>query len=131
MAVVVFLGGILNLARIAYPSALAIVVGIGILLSLIGFRVPPARFLLAVPVLIFTIATQLPPSVYNLYDDYQKYFAYPVRMLETGTVFGSPSQRNGSANPWCASLSRRIRGGVFPDSIPQRSRCRVSGCSCA
>jgi hypothetical protein len=96
MAVVVFLGGILNLTRIAYPSALAIVAGVGIVLSLIGFRMPPARFLLAVPMLIFTIATQLPPSVYNLYDDYQKYFAYPVRMLETGTVFGSPLSAMGA-----------------------------------
>ena len=40
--------------------------------------------------MIFTIATQLPPSIYNFHDDYQKYFAYPVRMVETGTVFGSP-----------------------------------------
>jgi hypothetical protein len=52
MAVVVFLGGILNLARIVYPWALALVSVTGMLLSLIALR--------------------------------------PVRMLETGTVFGSP-----------------------------------------
>jgi hypothetical protein len=90
MAVVVFLGGTLTLARMAYPWALAVVAVTGMLLSLIALRAPPVRILLAAPVLIFTIATQLRPSVYNLYDDYQKYFAYPVRMLETGTVFGSP-----------------------------------------
>ena len=27
---------------------------------------------------------------YNFHDDYQKYFVHPVRMLETGSVFGSP-----------------------------------------
>jgi hypothetical protein len=32
----------------------------------------------------------VPPRAYNFHDDFQKYFAHPVRMLETGTVYGSP-----------------------------------------
>jgi hypothetical protein len=97
MAAVVFIGGTLNLARLAYPTALAAVAAIGILLAIRALReglpIEPPPMIVAILiaiVLIFTIATQLPPSVYNFHDDYQKYFAYPVRMVETGTVFGSP-----------------------------------------
>jgi hypothetical protein len=43
-----------------------------------------------VVVLAFVVVTQLPPGAYNFRDDYQKYFGHTVRMLETGTVFGSP-----------------------------------------
>jgi hypothetical protein len=99
MGVVVFLGGILNLVRLAHPWALALIAAAGILLSLVSlaavrdvrFERPPLLIsLLIAAIVIFTISTQLPPNVYNFRDDYQKYFAYPVRMLETGTVFGSP-----------------------------------------
>jgi hypothetical protein len=97
MAAVVFVGGILNLLRLAYPAALAAVAGIGVLLAIGALqqgvsveRPPIAIALLIAAVLILTIATQLPPSIYNFHDDFQKYFAYPVRMVETGTVFGSP-----------------------------------------
>jgi hypothetical protein len=96
LAAVVFLGGILNLVRLAHPWALALVAATGVLLSVAAVReVPLPRppllvILLIAAIVIFTIVTQLPPNVYNFRDDYQKYFAYPVRMLETGTVFGSP-----------------------------------------
>jgi hypothetical protein len=94
MAAVVFIGGILNLARLAYPIALIVIAVAGIVLAVqarISFDRPPLIVaILIAAVLIFTIATQLPPSIYNFHDDYQKYFAYPVRMVETGTVFGSP-----------------------------------------
>lgn len=94
MAAVVFIGGILNLARLAYPTALVIVALAGVAVALrarISFERPPLTIaILIAAALIFTIATQLPPSIYNFHDDYQKYFAYPVRMVETGTVFGSP-----------------------------------------
>jgi len=96
MAAVVFVGGILNLTRLAYPPALAAVAGIGVLLAIralwegVAFERPPAFVAILIAVVVaFTIATQLPPSIYNFHDDYQKYFAYPVRMVETGTVFGS------------------------------------------
>jgi hypothetical protein len=100
MAVVVFVGGILNLARLAYPWALTAIVAIGIYLALragISFETPPVLVVLAIAVVtVFTIATQLPPGMYNGHDDFQKYFAYPVRMLETGTVFGSPLSAMGT-----------------------------------
>jgi hypothetical protein len=94
MAAVVFIGGILNLARLAYPISLAAVAGIGLVAASLALRTidrPPLIVaIIILTVTIFTIATQLPPSIYNFHDDYQKYFAYPVRMVETGTVFGSP-----------------------------------------
>jgi hypothetical protein len=96
MVVVVLVGGLLNLLRLAYPTALANVAGIGIILAVLAFRDgfslerPPLMVTIPIAaIMTFTIATQLPPRIYNFHDDYQKYFAYPVRMVETGTVFGS------------------------------------------
>jgi hypothetical protein len=96
LGTVIFIGGILNLARLAHPWAIAMVAAAGIVLGVLGIRERrPQRpdlltSLLILAVAIFTIVTQLPPDVYNFHDDLQKYFAYCVRMLETGTVFGSP-----------------------------------------
>jgi hypothetical protein len=96
MAAVVFLGGLLNLTRLAYPAALTIVMGFGFVFSILAFRsglkisLPPVAAAVSLVIIAFTVATQLPPSIYNFHDDYQKYFAYPVRMIQTGTVFGSP-----------------------------------------
>src|SRR5271166_2494919 len=77
MAAVVFLGGILNLARLAGPWALTLVVVAGISLALregIVFEMPPVSVsVLVVVVMAFTIATQLPPGMYNGHDDFQKY----------------------------------------------------------
>jgi hypothetical protein len=96
MAAVVFIGGVLNLLRLAGPPALTAIAILGVLLAVFALREGVAFsrphwivVLLIAAVMVFTIATQLPPSIYNFHDDYQKYFAYPVRMVETGTVFGS------------------------------------------
>lgn len=96
LAVIVAIGGILNLARIAYPWALASIAGVGFVFSFFAWRdglrvrIPFLAELFGAAIVLFTIATQLPPRIYNFHDDFQKYFAYPVRMVETGTVFGSP-----------------------------------------
>jgi hypothetical protein len=98
MAVVVFLGGVLNLARLAFPWALAVVAIAGAALGALALKkdrgrpepTPWIAWLLASAVLCFVTLTQLPPKAYNFHDDYQKYFVHPVRMLETGSVFGSP-----------------------------------------
>lgn len=104
LAVIVFLGGILNLLRLAYGWALdGLIVG-GIALAVVlnrGYRpsLPKKRSewlyvivvgLVIAAIMIFTVATQLPPRAFNIHDDFAKYFNYPVRMLATGTVFGSP-----------------------------------------
>ena len=120
MAAVVFVGGLLNLARIAYPAALAAVALIGAVLALregISFHRPPLLIsILIATVTIFTIATQLPPSIYNFHDDYQKYFAYPARMVETGTVFGSPLSAMGLQTLGAQAFLDGFVVGFFPIS---------------
>lgn len=121
MAVVVFVGGLLNLIRLAYPSALAAVAGIGVLLAVLALRegvsIELTSPILAIPIaviMIFTIATQLPPRIYNFHDDYQKYFAYPVRMVETGTVFGSTLSAMGLQTLGAQSFLDGFIVGFFP-----------------
>jgi hypothetical protein len=106
LAVSLFIGGILNLCRIAYPPALATIVVAGLALAVLflkrdgsklrwpalGSLQQGAAFWCAVVVLltVFAIKTQLAPSVYNHGDDFQLFFAHAVRMVETGTLYGSP-----------------------------------------
>jgi len=107
MALWVSMGGLLNLTRLAEPRSLTAMLVIGIILFLFSLwnarkswpdslpqgQVLAGRALLmavAIGVLAFVIATQLPPAAYNYHDDFQKYLSHPVRMLQTGTLFGSP-----------------------------------------
>lgn len=109
LAAVLFLGGVLNVARWAVPPALLVIVLAGLGLCLLDVRTlhmgrlggPSAveaslAGLFIASVVWLTIATQLPPRAFNFHDDFQKYFAHPVRMLETGTLFGSPLSSLGS-----------------------------------
>lgn len=107
LAGLIFLGGVLNLIRLADAPALLGLVAGGLVLA--GFGRSESRAWVArlswrdlailVPVLLiltFTVATQLPPAAYNAADDYAKYFFHPVRMLATGTLFGSSMSDLGS-----------------------------------
>lgn len=111
LSVAIFLGGILNVVRLATTPALILVVLAGLVLAVFGLRrdwtalraaISTQRWKLvaiAVPafaILAFTVATQLPPSAYNAADDYAKYFFHPLRMLGTGTLYGSPMSDLGS-----------------------------------
>ncbi|MGD0078877.1 MAG: hypothetical protein ABSB91_09690 [Sedimentisphaerales bacterium] len=109
LGVVIFLGGVLNLLRLAYGWAFDILFIIGIALAgwftRFKFKLPrkvsdwlcaAIPGLLIVVIMLFTVKTQLPPKVFNWHDDFEKYFAHPVRMLETGTLFGSPLNALGS-----------------------------------
>jgi Ca2+/Na+ antiporter len=114
LAAFVFAGGVLNLAHIAYrPVIWALVVAaaaVGVnearrAKPQLANAIPASRAarldllltaLVIAAVMIFTIATQLPPRQFNYQDDLQKYFAHPVRMLETGTFAGSPLSALGS-----------------------------------
>lgn len=114
---VLVVGGLLNLARIAYAPALWAAAAGGLLLLALDVKSPgrlvawarsirqrrPAEWAedavtgaFIGAVLVFTTATQLPPDVFNYDDDLQKYFAHPVRMLATGTLTGSPMSALGS-----------------------------------
>jgi hypothetical protein len=110
LAAFVFIGGILNLLHIAFGCSIGLLLAVGFLewvrcawrrIRLLpagdsafgGLRSDPEILLLGlllIGVLALTASSQISPTVFNWRDDLQKYFAHPVRMLETGTVFGSP-----------------------------------------
>lgn len=110
VAAFIFAGGVLNLLHLAFPLAIWILLAAGLLAfaqeackraassrpegtKALSFRSKGGFWLpggMLVGVMVFTVTTQLAPKAYNWQDDLQKYFAHPVRMLETGTVFGSP-----------------------------------------
>src|SRR5690349_12035792 len=102
LAVLVFLGGLLNVLHLAYALTLDVVAITG--LGLAGFQVqkaggvklvPPSRdtLLALLPLLLagwFLASHLLPQSAYNVYDDLEKYFAHPVKMLANGTFGSNP-----------------------------------------
>jgi len=110
VAFFIFLGGLLNLFHAAFACSILILLGAGFLewarcswlrvraLSLGapatgGLGSDPEVLLLGllvVGIVALVASSQVSPTVFNWRDDLQKYFAHPVRMLETGTVFGSP-----------------------------------------
>lgn len=104
LAVVVGLGGVLNLAGWVSRPVLSAVVGTGIAAALVRRRVTTptaavlvpkatvatlATALIAVAVLLIVAAAVVPALAFNFKDDFQKYFAHPARMLQTGRVSGS------------------------------------------
>lgn len=123
VGVVIFLGGVLNLLRVAYGWAFDILLVIGVVLAgwftRFKLKLPHKQsewFCAAVPglliaaIMVFTVKTQLPPRVFNWHDDFEKYFAHSVRMLETGTLFGSPLNAGWVLKRWgdkrfCTGLS--------------------------
>jgi hypothetical protein len=107
LGAIIFLGGILNLLRCAYGWAFdgLLITGIALAVKFGKFKFPRDRsewFYLTIPCLLIalimyvTVTTQLTPKVFNWHDDFEKYFAHPVRMLETGTLSGSPLNALGS-----------------------------------
>jgi hypothetical protein len=102
MGIVIFLGGILNLVGLAYTWMLDTIVAVGLVMYFFTFRFSklkqafkqPANFkqsfLKDLPALALISATGI------VADDFQKYFTYPLRMLQTGTLSGSPFNALGS-----------------------------------
>jgi hypothetical protein len=104
LAVVIFMGGVLNCAHIARAPVLWVLVLAAAIISFLEarhFRFEPiteksawieliAAGLVIAAITGFAIHTQLPPKVFNCDDDFQRYFPHPVSMLATGTVLGSP-----------------------------------------
>jgi hypothetical protein len=98
LSLVVVLGGVCNLLAVAAPPTLWSIVGAGLLLALVTRRAPhaepPRRLPTTVSVVVvfvtlgFVCATLVPPLAFNYHDDYQKYFTHPVRMLQTGSMYG-------------------------------------------
>jgi hypothetical protein len=109
LGAVIFLGGVFNLLRFAYGWTFDGLLIIGVVLAA-KYGKPWSKLqrnkseqiyvvilgLLIIMIMNFTVKTQLPPKVFNWHDDLEKYFAHPVRMLQTGTLFGSPLSALGS-----------------------------------
>lgn len=103
MAIFIFVAGVLNLFALAYLPVLVIPLVYGVLIttrSLVRYfrdrhvdRVPRkdywiiAGFLLLIWALCAVSVSF--PEAYNFHDDYQKYFIQPVKMLATGSFYGS------------------------------------------
>lgn len=114
IACLVFLGGVLNLVRLAYPVSLSILLLSGLIsfvihcsentqkwltawrassLSTLGKLKSMSGHLLPIGILITVIgfyALTLLPAVFNYADDFQSYIPRPLRMLQTGTMAGNP-----------------------------------------
>lgn len=101
LAAVVFVGGIANVLRVATAPTLWLLAAIGLALCVRFRRWRPAlprgaaawaelglAALVIVAAVGFATCTQLAPTAFNADDDFEKYLAYPVRMLETGTLAG-------------------------------------------
>lgn len=103
LAGLICVGGVFNLCRISYGPLYD-----GLLLTgmIAAFLVVPRKGsgLITPPEFWYNIAltalstgalwlighAAIPPSAYSDHDDFEKYLVHPVRMLQTGTVFGSP-----------------------------------------
>jgi hypothetical protein len=128
ISAVIFVGGLLNLARIAFAPVLWSIAAIALLITLRELRhvkldsqiaLPAKIDLLAAAALIgavalFVIGTQLPPSVFNFHDDFEKYFSHPVRMLSTGTLSAGPLSSLGSETLGGESLLQAFILSIAP-----------------
>ena len=104
MGLTLFIGGILNNLYLANQSNINIIFFLGLLLffldiykkrnhikqfSFIKFEKRYFVFLIPIFLLSISVISSINPEAYNYHDDYQKYFIHPVKMLESGSVFGS------------------------------------------
>ena len=101
LGIVIFLGGILLAARVAFAPALdAVVVG-GLILAALGWykgernlprftRNKALACVLPVAAAWYLVWYLTPLAGFNHHDDFERYFAYPVRMLATGTFTPNP-----------------------------------------
>jgi hypothetical protein len=100
VAVVVVLGGAINVLGLAYAPACWIVSLAGLALNLpMGMDREQREALrdvgaglvvgLALLVMALVIATVVPGGTFNFHDDFMKYFVFPIRMLQTGSLAGS------------------------------------------
>jgi hypothetical protein len=111
----IVLGGVVNLARLAHPWMLyaLLAVGTGMTIASLYTARASLRYViwpeageercyrvvwwgLTIVILGFTLSTQLSPTAFNQYDDFQKYFVHVARMVQTGTLYGSTLNTLGS-----------------------------------
>ena len=105
MALTLFIGGILNYLNYAFYFTIDIILILGLILfsytilkNIKNFELREVikkfdrvYLILFIPLifLIIHLIFTINPTVYNLGDDFQKYFTHPIKMLETGSLYGS------------------------------------------
>lgn len=101
LGTVLFAGGCLNAVSLALPPAFPVLLGFGMVMGLwfaYGDRAmittPEVRPQVAAIVLALLptavlAATMVPNGIFDFTDDFEKYLAYPTRMLATGSLAGS------------------------------------------
>lgn len=123
LAVLIFLGGILNAVHLARGPMLWFLVAAGLVAWVQVARKEkgqeryhknPIALAISVLALAFVVVTQLPPDQFNYHDDFQKYFAHPVRMLQTGTLGGGPASALGSETLGGQALIQAFVVSLFP-----------------
>jgi hypothetical protein len=130
LASALFAGGILNLCRMAYPLALAAFMVVGLALAVLFLARDSARlrrlridalqsgaaaWCAAVALLTaFAIKMRLAPALYNHGDDFQLFFPHAVRMVETGTLYGSPLNALGGEGLGGQAFLQGFVVGFFP-----------------
>lgn len=123
VAFVLFIGGVANLASIAYAATLDVLTVIGLLAAALDTMKRPRRALddkatmradgdregysntarilaagLMGVVFVFVAMTQVPPDAMNFHDDFETYLLFPVHMLATGSVDTGPLSNIGIAS---------------------------------
>ena len=112
MGITLFFGGILNYLSLANQDTIRIIFLFGLVLFIIkiynarsylklkrlfeNFKKINLIVLVPILLLILNIFLSISPETYNYHDDFQKYFLHPIKMLETGSVFGSTLAAIGS-----------------------------------
>lgn len=99
LSVALALGGVCNGLSVAFAPVLWAIVGTGVGLAglTIGGDAPPRSAALPTGLVVIVaccvllvgllvVSTLVPPWAFNYHDDYQKYFAHPARMLQTGSL---------------------------------------------
>ena len=130
LAWVIFLGGLLNLCHLAFPQTLDLLLVAGLGLAVFEWRGVRFKNLwpedradrryriifagLALAIMGFTIITQLAPRYYSPDDDLRKYFAHVARMIQTGTLRGSPLNALGSETFGGQAFLQGFVAGHFP-----------------
>jgi len=96
VAIVLFLGGVLNATRACGYTAIIAIVLLGLVLFILPFRRseqvltrPSFGFLPLCALLLVVYLTSIafmPRASWNFYDDYVAYLAFPIKMLQTGAA---------------------------------------------
>lgn len=110
LAGIIFVGGVINVLGLAWAPMLWVLLAVGGINAMIQFRIiwlegkaPVAvnwsqMFVgLALAGILMLYTARMAGSVqFNFHDDLEKYLVHPVRMLQTGSLLGSPVGTLGS-----------------------------------